>query len=76
MFKKLTGEKISDYINRLRIKEACRQLCNRDKKIIDIAYDIGFENLRTFNLCFLKFTAMSPSEYRKNSDVLNERETS
>ena len=66
MFKKLTGEKISHYINRLRIEEACRQLGNPDKKIIDIAFDVGFENLRTFNICFFKTKTVSPSEYRKN----------
>lgn len=66
MFKRLTGEKISDYINRLRIEEACRRLNKNQYKIIDIAFDVGFENLRTFNLCFSKITGMSPSDYRKN----------
>ncbi len=65
MFKLLTGEKISVYINRLRVEEACRMLIETDLKIIDIAFDIGFENLRTFNLCFARTTGASPSVYRK-----------
>jgi AraC-like DNA-binding protein len=64
MFKLLTGEKISDYINRLRVDEACRMLTETDRKIIDIAFDVGFENLRTFNLCFVRVTGASPSVYR------------
>ena len=66
MFKQLTGEKISDYINRLRIEEACRRLKQNQHKIIDIAFDVGFKNLRTFNLCFSKITGISPSDYRRN----------
>ena len=66
MFKRLTGEKISDYINRLRIEEACRRLRQNNHKIIDIAFDVGFENLRTFNLCFSKTSGMSPSEFRRS----------
>lgn len=69
MFKRLTGVKISEYLNRVRIEEACRRLELDTGKIIDIAFDVGFENLRTFNLCFMKNTGTSPSEYRKKVAV-------
>lgn len=65
MFKQYTGEKISDYINKIRIEEACILLKETNNNIIDIAYDIGFESLRTFNKIFLDLHGKSPTSYRK-----------
>ncbi len=76
MFKYLTGEKISDYINQLRIKEACRLLESNNDKIINIAFYVGFESLRTFNKCFLNSIRMPPNEYRKKFFGNNRIETS
>jgi AraC-like DNA-binding protein len=68
MFKAHTGKKINDYINDVRIREACRLLLeNRDDKIIDIAFVVGFESLATFNRAFMKTMNLSPTEYRQNA---------
>ena len=67
MFKRLTREKISGYINRLRIEEACRLLKKNNNKIIEIAFHVGFESLRTFNQCFVYNIGMPPNEYRKSA---------
>jgi len=72
MFKVHTGKKINDYINDVRIKEACRLLREGDEKIIDIAFAVGFESLATFNRAFMKSTNLSPTEY-KQSAVENAR---
>ena len=68
IFKKDTGEKITDYINKLRINEAAKQLRYKENKIIDIAYEVGFESLRTFNRVFQYQQGVTPTEYRKNFD--------
>ena len=65
-FKLHTGEKISDYLNNIRIEEAKMELMKTDKKIIDIAFEVGFESLRTFNKVFLDIVEESPSNFRKN----------
>jgi len=65
-FKTYTGNKISDYINELRIKEAMIHLKKGDAPIIDIAYSVGFESLSTFNRAFVKNTGISPSVFRKD----------
>ena len=65
MFKQFTGEKISGYINQRRIKEALRQLKQTDAKVIDIAFDVGFGSLRSFNQVFRDLTGDTPSKYRK-----------
>jgi|GEM_PF-6571441 len=64
IFKQITGEKISDYINKIRINEVKKKLKNTNDKIIDIAFDTGFENLRTFNKVFLNLAGMSPMNFR------------
>lgn len=67
LFKIYTGIKINDFINRLRIEEACQMLNVTDKKIIDISMEVGFESLRTFNRAFTKIMSISPSQYKKKT---------
>lgn len=56
----------NDYINSIRISEACRQLRHSDRSVTEIASLVGFATLRTFNRAFQKQLGMTPSEYRKN----------
>jgi len=65
LFKQLTGENIGDYINRIRVEKASELLITTDKKIIEIAFDVGFEDLSTFNRNFFKFLKKSPKTFRK-----------
>lgn len=56
-----------DYINLLRIKEAQEILLdkkNQKLQIIDIAFQVGYNNKATFNNAFKKFSGTTPSEYR------------
>lgn len=62
------GLRFNDYINSLRISEACRCLLNTDESITDISNHVGFNTLRTFNRAFVKQLGMSPSQYRKSSE--------
>ncbi|GAB6095125.1 hypothetical protein JCM14469_13770 [Desulfatiferula olefinivorans] len=64
MFKAHEGVRINDYINTLRVNEACRLLRESDLKIIDVAFAVGFESLATFNRVFYRHRRMAPSEYR------------
>jgi AraC-like DNA-binding protein len=67
MFKAYTGKKINEYLNELRIREAVRLLDASDSKIIEIAFDVGFESLATFNRVFLKVVGTTPTEYKRRS---------
>ncbi len=71
LFKKTTGKTISEYINTKRIEKASDMLSDHEVKIIDIAYNIGFENYNHFFNCFKKSTGMSPEQYRKT--VINSK---
>ena len=56
--------RFNDYVNALRIAEACRLLRSTDTSITEICAKVGFSTLRTFNRSFIKQLGMPPSEYR------------
>ncbi len=55
----------NEYINSLRISEACRLLRGTRMSVTDIAATVGFNTLRTFNRSFDKQMGRSPSAYRR-----------
>lgn len=65
LFKEVTGTGFSDYIQHLRIDEACSLLRNTDLKVIDIAAQVGFKDLKSFYEGFKKITGQTPGDYRK-----------
>ncbi|GAB6094857.1 hypothetical protein JCM14469_11090 [Desulfatiferula olefinivorans] len=64
-FKTYTGKKLGDYIYELRIAEAARRLREEETNIIDIAFDVGFESIRTFQRIFPKYMGKTPDQYRR-----------
>jgi AraC-like DNA-binding protein len=63
-FKKATGLNFTSYVSRVRIEKARNLLLNRNLRISEIAYEIGFQSLTHFNRVFKKITGQSPTEYR------------
>jgi AraC-like DNA-binding protein len=64
------GSSFNDYLNRLRVEEACRILSGpdgRSRKISALADDCGFGSSSVFYAAFRKFTGQRPSEFQKNS---------
>ena len=65
LFSGRLGLGFNDYINSLRVSEACRYLLNSSLSITEIGSLVGFNTPRTFNRAFIKQLGLSPSEYRK-----------
>jgi AraC-like DNA-binding protein/ligand-binding sensor protein len=63
-FKEATGITFVTYLNHLRIEKAKLLLYNKDLRISEIAYDVGFQSLTHFNRVFHKLVGHSPTEYR------------
>jgi len=63
-FKQSTGLTFTDYVNRHRINMASYILKNTQKKILAVAYDCGFDSLRSFNRNFKAIMGTTPKEYR------------
>ena len=73
LFSRRLGLGFTDYINSLRVSEACRYLLNSDHSITEIGSLVGFNTPRTFNRAFMRQMGMSPTEYRRRRlDELNE----
>lgn len=57
-----------ELINTYRIREA-KEILNNDKQknlnIIDVAYEVGYNNKVTFNKAFKKDTQLTPSQYQR-----------
>ena len=66
-FQSATGHSFVDFLNRIRIGQACGMLYASDDQIISIAQNSGFNNLANFNRHFLKVKGMTPSEYRNTA---------
>jgi AraC-like DNA-binding protein len=66
-FQAVTGHSFVDFLNRIRIGQACGMLYASDDQITSIAQEAGFKNLANFNRHFLKVRGMTPSEYRETA---------
>ena len=71
IFKKYTGMNFVQYRNRLRLEQAIELLHNTTNPIAEIAYECGFQDVRTFNRVFQQYTGHNPSAFRKNPQLLN-----
>lgn len=63
-FQRFTGNKFVEFVNRIRISQACSMLYSTDDQVSAICFSVGFQNLANFNRQFLKMKDMTPSEYR------------
>lgn len=59
-----------EYIQELRIREACRLLRNTALSVSDVAYRVRIQNSSYFTALFKRFCGMTPREFRKNPDFL------
>ncbi|MBU44274.1 MAG: hypothetical protein CMN76_13720 [Spirochaetaceae bacterium] len=74
----ITAHQLSEYINhhlrqnfaglvnQYRVKAACDLLLSqRERTVLSIAYDVGFNSKSTFNDAFQRHTGLSPGQFRK-----------
>ena len=58
----------NDFLNTYRIREACSRLTGEpDTAVLNIALDIGFRSLSSFNKAFKDSEAMTPTAYRSQT---------
>ena len=70
LFKRATGLTFTDYLARVRIEKAKTLLLDPNRRVSEVAYDIGFESLTHFNRVFRKIVGRSPSSYRQSASRL------
>ncbi|MGM0876516.1 MAG: response regulator transcription factor [Bacillota bacterium] len=64
LYKKETGESLSSYILRTRMENASHLLTNTNKKIGDIAIEVGYQKTQYFIRLFKEFYHTTPQKYR------------
>ena len=65
MFKKETGQTLTQYLIDVRIDKAKEMLRNPEKSIGEIACLVGYQDERHFSKLFSKMTGVKPTEYRR-----------
>lgn len=54
-----------NFLNYLRVNQATKLLFETKETIIDIALEVGYNNVKTFNRNFVKLRGITPGEFRK-----------
>lgn len=65
LFKSITLKTFTEYLNGVRISKALELLKDTNKKVVDICYEVGFNNVNHFNRVFKQQIGISPLSYRK-----------
>jgi transcriptional regulator GlxA family with amidase domain len=63
-FKKATANTVSEYIQRVKVEAAKKDLENSRKNINEVMYDVGYTDTKAFRTTFKKITGLPPVEYR------------
>lgn len=63
-FRRHSGRTFSEFLNRLRLQAACRELRESHRSVLDIALGSGFTEVSFFNRIFRRVFKCSPTQYR------------
>lgn len=64
LFKVLTDQTFVEYLRNVRIKHAMEELKTTNRRVVDICYDCGFNNVNHFNRTFKSVVGVTPTVYR------------
>ena len=63
-FKKATSNTPLEYVQRVKIEAAKKRLESTTNTILEVMYNIGYNDEKAFRSTFKKYTGISPKEYR------------
>jgi transcriptional regulator GlxA family with amidase domain len=74
-FKRATSNTVAEYIQRVKMEAAKKQLETQQKTVSEVMYDVGYNDVKAFRDVFRKVTGMSPLDYRNKyyKEVMLER---
>jgi AraC-like DNA-binding protein len=63
-FKKATGNRFIEFLNRVRVSRACSLLSETNLQISNICFQVGFNNVANFNRRFHELKGVTPRDFR------------
>jgi AraC-like DNA-binding protein len=63
--KALTGQNLSEFIRMIRLKKSGQLIIQSKMNISQIAFEVGFNDLKYFRECFKELYELTPSEYKR-----------
>ncbi len=60
------GITFTEWLRQVRIEKAMELMKAKDFSITEVAYEVGFGDLRTFERAFKQHTRMTPREFKKS----------
>lgn len=66
LFNQNSSLSFNQYILSIRIERACKLLLHSDKSVTEIAFEVGFESISTFNRAFQQSKNIAPSLFRNH----------
>ncbi|MGN0106751.1 MAG: helix-turn-helix domain-containing protein [Hominilimicola sp.] len=66
LFRQYTDLTVADYVRRLRLSKSAMRLKNENRRIIDIAYELGYNSVDGYQRAFLREFGTNPGQYSKN----------
>lgn len=71
-FKRATDNTVAEYIQRVKIEAAKKELEMSRKTVNEVMYEVGYSDIKAFRTTFKKITGLSPLEYRHkyNKDAM------
>lgn len=64
-FRQATGNSIVEYLQRIRVEAAKKQLESSRKTVAEVMYEVGYSDTKAFRDIFSKYCGMSPVGYRE-----------
>lgn len=68
-FKQETGTTFQEYLQSVRVQEACRLLANTNKKVGEIGALVGYSDTKFFNSIFKSQMEMTPRDFRRKYQI-------
>lgn len=70
-FKQRTRKTFTEFLNEVRIAQACKLLRNTDLNISQVCFESGYNNVSNFNRQFKRITDTTPKDYAQKFEKLS-----
>lgn len=68
-FKEHSHKTFNDSLSKYRVLMAKKKLLDRDKRIYEVALEVGYQDAKYFSQIFKKRVGLSPTEYREQKGI-------